>query len=102
MRFLAAAALVVVILLPELAVADPARGPRTAPGAAASSDVDRFHVGAETHWSLGGFADRVALGLGWRVPRRWYDADGALLTERSLLHPGRDLERPGFYLALRF
>jgi hypothetical protein len=64
--------------------------------------VDRFAVGAETHWRPGTFDDRLGLGLGWRVPQRWYDADGMLLTERSLLHPGRDLERPGLYLALRF
>jgi hypothetical protein len=102
MRCLAAAALVVGVLMPELAAADPASGLRADPLAPVPGGVDRFHVGADTHWSPDSFDDRLALGLGWRVPRRWYDADGALLTERSLLHPGRDLERPGLYLALRF
>jgi hypothetical protein len=97
MRFLAAGALLVGMLLPLAAAADP---PHAAP--AAPAEVDRFHVGADTHWSPRRFEERFALGLGWRVPRRWYDADGVLLTERSLLHPGRDLERPGLYLALKF
>lgn len=101
MRSVAAAALVVLILMPELAVADPAAGLAADPVGEFGA-VDRFHVGAETHWSADSFDDRIGLGLGWRVPRRWYDADGALLTERSLLHPGRDLERPGLYFALRF
>jgi hypothetical protein len=101
MRFLAAAALVALIWTPALAAADPADARRPDPDPEAGA-VDRFHVGAETHWSPGSLDDRLGLGLGWRVPRRWYDADGVLLTERSLLHPGRDLERPGLYLALRF
>jgi hypothetical protein len=100
MRWVAAAALVVLVLMPGLALADPASaGDRDAP---THSGVDRFQVGAEAHWSADSFDDRLGLGLGWRVPRRWYDADGALLTERSLLDPGYDLERPGLYLALRF
>jgi hypothetical protein len=104
MRSVAAAALVVLVLMPELAIADPEHGLRAGPAAVVSDEVDRFHVGAERHWTPGAFEDwlGLGLGLGWRVPRRWYDADGALLTERSLLHPGRDLERPGLYLALRF
>jgi hypothetical protein len=102
MRVVAGAVLVALMLTPALAFADPAPERAGAPAAAASGQVDRFHVGADTHWSADSFDDRVGLGLGWRVPRRWYDADGALLTERSLLHPGRDLERPGLYLALRF
>jgi hypothetical protein len=102
MRWVAAAVLVVLSLTPGLAGADPAHGLASGPAPAVAPEVDRFHVGAETHWSADAFDDRVGLGLGWRVPRRWYDADGALLTERSLLHPGRDLERPGLYLALRF
>ena len=101
MRSVAAALLVVAILLPELARSDPPRAPDPEAGLA-SSAVDRFHVGADTHWSPDRFDERLGLGLGWRVPRRWYDADGVLLTERSLLHPGRDLERPGLYFALRF
>lgn len=102
MRSVAAAALVVLLLMPQLAAADPVYGPGADPVTVVSDEVDRFHVGAERHWTPGAFDDRLGLGLGWRVPRRWYDADGALLTERSLLHPGRDLERPGLYLALRF
>lgn len=102
MRSVAAAALVFLALVPELARADPVHGLRAESAALASDQVDRFHVGADRHWTPGTFHDRLGLGLGWRVPRRWYDADGALLTERSLLHPGRDLERPGLYLALRF
>jgi hypothetical protein len=97
MRCLAALVLAVA-LLPDVALADPPRPSEAGVGAA----VDRFHVGADTHWTPDRFADRLGLGLGWRVPRRWYDADGVLLTERSLLDPGRDLERPGLYLALKF
>ena len=102
MRSVAAAALVVLALMPEQAAADPLQRLRSDPTAPLKDAVDRFHVGADRHWTPGAFDDRLGLGLGWRVPRRWYDADGALLTERSLLHPGRDLERPGLYLALRF
>jgi len=101
MRFLAAAALVLT-LLPNAALADPAGGARNAPRAGSPAGTDRLRIGAETHWSPGRFEERLGVGLGWCVPLRWYDADGALLTERSLLHPGQDLERPGLYLALRF
>jgi hypothetical protein len=100
MRCLVAAVLAFGIGLPAVAAADPLlevarRGPHAA-------EAERFHVGADTHWSPDSFDERLGLGLGWRVPRRWYDADGVLLTERSLLHPGHDLERPGLYLAVRF
>ena len=91
-----------VLLRPDVAFADPPRAAEPPWAAGLAAQVDRFHVGADTHWSPARFAERLGLGLGWRVPRRWYDADGALLTERSLLHPGRDLERSGFYLALKF
>ena len=95
------AALVLALsLLPELAFADPA-GAGTGAGAPGASAL-RIQVGAAQHWSPARFRDRLALGLGWSIPRRLYDADGQLLTERSLLFPGRDLERTGFYLALRF
>jgi hypothetical protein len=101
MRVVAAVALVVATWMPVAASADPVS--LTASEAAAlAASVDRFHVGADTAWSPSRFDERVSLGLGWRVPRRWYDADGVLLTERSLLHPGRDLERPGLYFAFRF
>jgi hypothetical protein len=101
MRCLAALVLAVV-MQPTVASADPPRptGPKWAASSVAA--VDRFQVGADTHWTPARFEERLGLGLGWRVPRRWYDADGALLTERSLFDPGRDLERPGLYLALRF
>jgi hypothetical protein len=102
MRFLALAVFVVGIGLPAAAVADPAPDSGSRRSAADTGEVERFHVGADTHWSPDSFDDRLGLGLGWRVPRRWYDADGTLLTERSLLHPGHDLERPGLYVALRF
>jgi len=48
------------------------------------------------------FGGHLGIGVGWSLPQRWYDADGQLLTERSLLNPGDDLERSGLYLALRF
>ena len=101
MRFLAAAALVLT-LLPNVTLADPARSASNARRAASPAGTDRLRIGAETHWSPRRFEEHLGVGLGWVVPRRWYDADGALLTERSLLHPGQDLERPGLYLALRF
>ena len=100
MRFLVAVAILALLGMPDPAAADPPDGPR--PDPAAEAVVDRFFVGAETHWTPASLDERLGLGLGWRVPRRWYDADGVLLTERSLLHPGRDLERAGLYLALRF
>jgi hypothetical protein len=100
MRVLVAAALALGLGLPAAAAADPALEIRGR--ASHAAEAERFRVGADTHWSPDSFDHRLGLGLGWRVPRRWYDADGALLTERSLLHPGHDLERPGLYVALRF
>jgi hypothetical protein len=94
------ALILALLLIPELAFADPA-GELTGPGAPAVS-FGRIQVGAAEHWSPARFQDRVSLGLGWSVPRRLYDAHGRLLNERSLLFPGRDLERTGLYLALRF
>jgi hypothetical protein len=98
---------VALLLLPHATHADPARGldgvQREAPTrAAAVAEVDRMKVGAVNHWSPARFQERLSLGLGWVIPRRVYDADGRLLAERSLLFGGRDIERPGFYLALRF
>ncbi len=87
-------------LLPQLASADPDRALRAEDTEPASAL--RIQVGAAQHWSPAGFRKRLALGLGWSVPRRLYDADGQLLAERSLLFRGRDLERTGLYLALRF
>jgi hypothetical protein len=68
----------------------------------AAEDVDRLRLGARPEWSPAGLGRRFGLGLSWRLPQRWYDADGQLLTERSLLSPGDDLERSGLYLAVRF
>jgi hypothetical protein len=94
------ALILTLLLIPGLAFADPAwEGGRT--GERADS-VLRIQVGAAQHWSPARFRDRLALGLGWSIPRRLYDADGQLLTERSLLFRGTDLERTGLYLALRF
>ena len=94
------ALILALLLIPQLAFADPAQGFRGAFAEAASAG--RIQVGAAQHWSPARFQNRLSLGLGWSVPRRLYDADGQLLTERSLLFPGRDLERTGLYLALRF
>jgi hypothetical protein len=88
------------LLIPGLSFADPASwGGGTGDQTASAL---RIQVGAAQHWSPARFRDRLALGLGWSIPRRLYDADGQLLTERSLLFRGRDLERTGLYLALRF
>jgi len=62
----------------------------------------RMHVGAQPHWTSAALGRRAGVALGWMLPQRWYDADGMLLTERWLVNPGCDVERPGFYLALRF
>jgi hypothetical protein len=67
-----------------------------------ADEFSRVRLGAELHWIPERLGRRVGLGLGWTLPQRWYDADGQLLTERSLLHPGGDLERSGLYLAWRF
>jgi hypothetical protein len=65
-------------------------------------ELDRLRFGISAAFSPKLLGSRFDLGLGWTLPQRWYDADGELLTERSLLNPGDDLERSGFYLALRF
>jgi hypothetical protein len=66
------------------------------------TDPDRIRLGAALHWLPKALGRRLGLGVGWTLPQRWDDADGQLLTERALLVPGDDLERSGFYLALRF
>jgi hypothetical protein len=68
----------------------------------ASDEVDRLRFGITRHWSPQRLGRRFGFGLGWSLPQRWYDTDGQLLTERSLLNPGEDLERSGLYVALRF
>jgi hypothetical protein len=67
-----------------------------------ADEFSRVRLGAELHWIPERLGRQIGLGLGWTLPQRWYDADGQLLTERSLLHPGGDLERSGLYLAWRF
>lgn len=67
-----------------------------------AEQVDRLRFGITTTLSSKRLGRRLGFGVGWTTPQRWYDADGQLLTERSLLSPGDDLERSGFYLALRF
>jgi len=96
-----AALILALLLMPELALADPETGLR-GPSVPPKTLGQRVQVGAAQHWSPARFQERVSFGLGWSVPRRLYDADGQLLTERSLLFPGLDLERTGLYLALRF
>lgn len=82
------------------AYADPARPALLRPHAWVAPD--RVRLGAAQHWLPEALGRRLWLGVGWTLPQRWYDADGQLLTERALLVPGDDLERSGFYLALRF
>ena len=67
-----------------------------------AEEADRLRFGITAQWSSKRFGRYLELGLGWSLPQRWYDTDGQLLTERSLLNPGDDLERSGLYLALRF
>jgi hypothetical protein len=105
MRPIAPLLLVSALLLGAGAAAEPS--PAAAPDAPTAAathrvQVDRLRFGVTNLWSPGRLGRRLALGLGWSLPQRWYDADGDLLTERSLLNPGDDLERSGLYFALRF
>jgi hypothetical protein len=77
----------------------PAREARSLRSLAAA-EADRIRFGITTPWKT--FGSRLNFGVGWSLPQRWYDTDGQLLTERSLLHPGDDLERSGLYFAVRF
>ena len=100
MRLLAPVLLLGFLLVSAASHADPA-----APAARrklVSEEADRLRFGITTHWNPKRLGRHLWLGLGWSLPQRWYDADGQLLTERSLLNPGDDLERSGLYLALRF
>jgi len=103
MRFLASIAMAWLLLVgaPPASAGSEERSIETE-GKASDSGAERIRVGARPHWTPASLGRRAGVGLGWMLPQRWYDADGALLTERSLLNPGCDLERPGFYLALRF
>ena len=67
-----------------------------------AEQADRLRFGITAAWSPKRLGRHLGLGVGWSLPQRWYDADGQLLTERSLLNPGDDLERSGLYLAVRF
>ena len=100
MRFLGPALVLSLALLASAAHADPALP--TEPRRLAADESAGKRLGAARHWLPESLGRHVGLGLGWTLPQRWYDADGQLLTERSLLHPGEDLERSGFYFALRF
>jgi len=101
MRFLAPVLLLGLLLVSGASHADPARTPVRAQ-TAGNDAPDRMRFGISSPWSPKRFGRHFGLGLGWSLPQRWYDTDGELLTERSLLNPGDDLERSGLYLALRF
>ena len=100
MRFLGPVLLLSLGLLSPAAHADPAQ--LAPPQRQSADEAAAARVGAALQWVPERLGRHIGLGLGWTLPQRWYDADGQLLTERSLLHPGGDLERSGFYLALRF
>jgi hypothetical protein len=105
MRFLANIVLGLALVggLPVAAAADPEpEGDAPVSVDLEEESAHRLRVGTEVRWCPAQLGRRVGLGLGWSLPQRWYDADGQLLTERSLLNPGEDLERSGFYFALRF
>ena len=101
MRFLAPALSLCLLLGPAASHADPARTPVRS-HTARVDEPDRLRFGITSPWSPKQLGRHFGLGVGWTLPRRWYDTDGQLLTERSLLNPGDDLERSGFYFALRF
>ena len=100
MRALAAVLLLGFVLLSAASHAEPAAPPARRKSIA--EEADRLRFGITTPWHAKRLGGRLWLGVGWSLPQRWYDTDGQLLTERSLLNPGHDLERSGFYLALRF
>jgi len=100
MRLLAPVLLVGLLLGSAASYADPAAPP--ARRKLVAEEADRLRFGITTPWSPKRLGRHFGLGVGWSLPQRWYDTDGQLLTERSLLNPGDDLERSGLYLALRF
>jgi len=100
MRFLCPVLMLYFALASATAHADPVT-PR-AKRQLLAEEFSRVRFGAALHWTPERLGRHIGLGLGWTLPQRWYDVDGQLLTERSLLHPGGDLERSGLYLALRF
>jgi hypothetical protein len=103
MRPVASLLLLGVLLVSAASHAEPGKAPE-APGGRRliAEQVDRLRFGITTHLNSKRLGRHLGLGFGWSLPQRWYDADGQLLTERSLLNPGDDLERSGLYLSLRF
>ena len=99
MRFLVRVLVLSFVLL-SAAHADPSV--LAAPRKLSGEESARMRLGAALHWAPERLGRRIGLGLGWTLPQRWYDVDGQLLTERSLLTPGDDIERSGLYLAFRF
>ena len=100
MRFLVLALMLCFVLAGAAAHADPLAP--AAPRQLSAAEPFPVRFGAALHWTPERLGRRIGLGLGWTLPQRWYDADGQLLTGRSLLNPGADLERSGLYLAVRF
>jgi hypothetical protein len=101
MRFLRPALLLCLLLASGASHADPAQAPARAQ-TARDDEPDHMRFGITSPWSPKRLGRHFGLGVGWSLPQRWYDTDGQLLTERSLLNPGDDLERSGFYFSLRF
>ena len=100
MRFLVPALMLSFAFLSAAAHAEPP-APVT-PRQLVAEEFSRMRLGAALQWTPTRLGRHLGLGVGWTLPQRWYDADGQLLTERSLLHPGDDLERSGLYLAWHF
>jgi hypothetical protein len=101
-RFLAPSVLLGVLLAASAAGAEPPAREARSLRSLAAAEADRVRFGITTPWTSRSFGPRLGFGVGWSLPQRWYDADGQLLTERSLLNPGDDLERSGLYFSLRF
>jgi hypothetical protein len=100
MRIFASALLASLLLVGAAAYAEPPAA--TAKPRLNIDTVDRLRFGITNALRWKRLGRRLGLGIGWSLPQRWYDTDGQLLTERSLLNPGDDLERSGLYFALRF
>ena len=100
MRFLVPVLVLFFALASAPAHADPVAP--AAPRQLSADEPARVYFGAALHWTPERLGRHIGLGVGWTLPQRWYDVDGQLLTGRSLLTPGADLERSGLYLALRF
>jgi hypothetical protein len=101
-RFLPSSLVLGVLLAAAAAAADPPPREARSLQSLAAAEADRVRFGITAPWTSKSFGPRLGIGVGWSLPQRWYDADGQLLTERSLLNPGEDLERSGLYFSLRF